>query len=512
MFAKNTIASTLSVGWLLAVAACDQPMDVPIAPEVTPAMEPARSVVDGQLVNLPPEGILDAPVAAEAGEVAVSVVSSTAAGTCGICANDFTSLGSFTAAGTVVFDTDALTFGGVPGGVDAGGTAVYAFDDISVPVGTTVVGVGSRPLAMVSYTTVTIDGTVTVDGVSATVFSAGPFAGGAGGGEGGTGGATSEPGDGTGAGFPGTSASGGGGAGFGGAGGAGGAAQGGVGGLGGATYGDLTTAMEGGSGGATGVRNVGFGVIPGGGGGGGGVELSAIASITISATGVVSADGGDGALGIQGASGGGSGGGVILFAPSVTNDGAVRADGGGGGQGGCCGHGGGGGGGRILVAGVSAGGGSYSAAGGPIFSGSGIGGVAGTDGVVTFDPNAFPPCKIEVDIDIKPGSFPNSINPRSMGVVPVAILGSAEFDVTTVDVTTLAFGPNGAAAAHDLTDPLTYADHLQDVNEDGFTDLVSHYRQKETGLAPGDTEACLTGETFDGVPIEGCDSVNVLGG
>jgi hypothetical protein len=119
---------------------------------------------------------------------------------------------------------------------------------------------------------------------------------------------------------------------------------------------------------------------------------------------------------------------------------------------------------------------------------------------------------VEVDIDIKPGSFPNSINPRSMGVVPVAILGSAEFDVTTVDVTTLAFGPNGAAAAHDLTDPLTYADHLQDVNEDGFTDLVSHYRQKETGLAPGDTEACLTGETFDGVPIEGCDSVNVLGG
>ena len=118
---------------------------------------------------------------------------------------------------------------------------------------------------------------------------------------------------------------------------------------------------------------------------------------------------------------------------------------------------------------------------------------------------------IEVDLDIKPGSFTNSINPKSMGVVPVAILGSDTFDVTTVDVTTLAFGPGGAAPRHDLTDASVYADHLQDVNDDGLTDLVSHYRQKETGLTSGDTEACLTGEA-GGIPLEGCDSVRVLGG
>jgi len=131
-------------------------------------------------------------------------------------------------------------------------------------------------------------------------------------------------------------------------------------------------------------------------------------------------------------------------------------------------------------------------------------------GNTTIDNLVICPAVIEVDIDIKPGSFPNSINPKSMGVVPVAILGSATFDVTDVDVNTLAFGPDGAAPAHDLNDPVTYANHLQDVNDDGFLDLVSHYRQKETGLATGDTEACISGETMGGTPIEGCDSVRVL--
>lgn len=110
------------------------------------------------------------------------------------------------------------------------------------------------------------------------------------------------------------------------------------------------------------------------------------------------------------------------------------------------------------------------------------------------------------NVDIKPGSFPNSINPKSNGVVPVAILGSVAFDVTTIDVTTLTFGPSGALPVHDLTK----AGHLQDVNGDNILDLVSHYRQKETGLIAVDTSACISGLTTSGVPFEGCDSVRVL--
>jgi hypothetical protein len=109
-----------------------------------------------------------------------------------------------------------------------------------------------------------------------------------------------------------------------------------------------------------------------------------------------------------------------------------------------------------------------------------------------------------VDIDIKPGSDTNALNPLARGVIPVAILGSATFDVADVDVTTLAFGPSAAASAHGASG------HWEDVNGDGFTDLVSHYRTEETGIAFGDTEACVSGETLDSIPFDGCDLVKAL--
>jgi sulfatase modifying factor 1 len=108
-----------------------------------------------------------------------------------------------------------------------------------------------------------------------------------------------------------------------------------------------------------------------------------------------------------------------------------------------------------------------------------------------------------LEIDIKPGSDPNSINSFSHGVIPVAILTTEEFDALTVDADSVLFGAAEAEKAHKQA-------HVEDVDYDGDLDLLFHFRTQDTGIALGDTEACLTGQTYDGVPVEGWDSVRTV--
>jgi len=136
------------------------------------------------------------------------------------------------------------------------------------------------------------------------------------------------------------------------------------------------------------------------------------------------------------------------------------------------------------------------------------------DGTVPFEIHARGHSTCYLAIDIKPGSWPNSINSKSKGVIPVAVLGAANFDVTDLDVTTLTFGPTGteASPAHDLTDPFVFAKHLEDVNGDGYTDLVSHYRTQDAGFSMGDNSGFLKAEftSYPGYTWTGSDAVRIV--
>jgi hypothetical protein len=108
----------------------------------------------------------------------------------------------------------------------------------------------------------------------------------------------------------------------------------------------------------------------------------------------------------------------------------------------------------------------------------------------------------QVTIDIEPGWKCNLIilGRFCLGVVPVAILTTPQFDATTVDPHTVRFA--GAPAMWWKA---------VDVDHDGDKDLLLTFRTKQTNLAPGDTKACLHGETFDHVAFDACDSVHIIG-
>jgi len=122
----------------------------------------------------------------------------------------------------------------------------------------------------------------------------------------------------------------------------------------------------------------------------------------------------------------------------------------------------------------------------------------------------------EVLVDIKPGSFPNSFNVKSKGVLPVAILSTADFDATQVDPATVALTyPLHASGRSPEVNPLRW--NWEDVNEDGVTDLVFKFDIQELLILTMTREANgaemvlqLIGNLMDGTPISGEDTVRII--
>jgi hypothetical protein len=125
---------------------------------------------------------------------------------------------------------------------------------------------------------------------------------------------------------------------------------------------------------------------------------------------------------------------------------------------------------------------------------------------------------IEVPIDIKPPSCPNPINVNNKGVLSVAIVGSEELDVTTIDVASIRL--EGVAPVNsELEDVTTPADGgvcaCTDAGPDGYLDLTVRFPTQEIvgaigAVSHGETLVLtLTGELSDDSLIEGIDCVRI---
>jgi hypothetical protein len=131
---------------------------------------------------------------------------------------------------------------------------------------------------------------------------------------------------------------------------------------------------------------------------------------------------------------------------------------------------------------------------------------------------------LPVAIDIKPGSCPNPLNVKSKGVLPVAILGSADFDVFCIDVATIRL--EGVAPIRstyeDVSTPVPDGAEICECStegQDSYVDLTLKFKVQEIVAALGEVNdgdelgLTLTGalvEELGGTPIEGTDCVVIV--
>lgn len=111
---------------------------------------------------------------------------------------------------------------------------------------------------------------------------------------------------------------------------------------------------------------------------------------------------------------------------------------------------------------------------------------------------------IRVEIDVKPGDQPTTMEPKREGMVPIAILTTSTFDATTVDPETVHAGATGTEAA-------IFRSMVEDVDRDRDTDMLLLFRVQQMRLACDGTAIVLKGKTQSGQAIEGREAVTMGG-
>ena len=126
--------------------------------------------------------------------------------------------------------------------------------------------------------------------------------------------------------------------------------------------------------------------------------------------------------------------------------------------------------------------------------------------VVATIPPVFAP-GFNVEIDVKPGSDPNSVNTNSKGVLPVAILGSEIFDVTQIDQSSIFAYTTSVDAFVDAWVAFPLRCSVEDVNGDGILDLNCKFSKEGLMLDCWTNGIIVNGNLLNGISFIGSDTI-----
>jgi hypothetical protein len=137
-------------------------------------------------------------------------------------------------------------------------------------------------------------------------------------------------------------------------------------------------------------------------------------------------------------------------------------------------------------------------------TGAGIG-----SAIIAVVEAAAEPEPISITVDIKSGSGNNCIQPKSRGVISVAVLGST-VDVTQIDLATIQIDDDDDPSTAGVSPERS---SFEDVDGDGKVDLVLKFRTQElntAGMFSNGDSLFVTGGLKDGQQIRGSDSVSLV--
>jgi predicted extracellular nuclease len=124
---------------------------------------------------------------------------------------------------------------------------------------------------------------------------------------------------------------------------------------------------------------------------------------------------------------------------------------------------------------------------------------------------------INVQVDLLPGSCQNPFNVKQGGVLPVAILGTEDFDVTLIDPASITLA--GVAPIRWSFEDVSTADDCSIEGGDGYLDLVLHFEVSEIVMVLGEVvdgdlvTLKLLGRLlpgYGGIPVVGEDTLWII--